>query len=407
MSWVLAEIKYNDNRTVQGSVEYKSWLQNPSEINFSTRRDSFNLIFQRDIIRLTPENILEIRIDGKDVYRSANIIRYMNPLRAEQISDFDNEPERKEYVFLRLLSDGDQIAFYTYVDNIKSHYFIRDSLNEWKTLRYVRFIKGSTYQLIEKKLFQNQLSPYVLNNKKAERVLTQTGWHDEDMIKLAKAINTTASMSFAEKERLETKKNSGFIAGVAISAINFGMISKTEILNNLTFNNTIRPELYIGWRFSAGRSAKKLSFQFLGGWYSYKVTGTYDWYSAGEPVNEKVIFKYNTLYLGTDILYSASETKRLLFELGININSMLPTSVTSERTTTERNQVTGALDYREPINLNNTSHFTLSIVSQLTFLKNNVVRLSISPEHKVDDYGMVMPRESKISLGYHYLLRKN
>ncbi len=404
-TWMPGEVLYKDGRIEKGVVDYKPWSKNPSVINFAKRRDSLFLIFSSGIIRLLPADISEVRIDGKDIYRGAYVTRYMNPLDVKNVTEYFDEPEKTEYIFLRQLSSGKSLSLYTYVESIKTHYFIIDSAGNLTTLRYVKYIE-KTIKLIEDRIYKDQLTPYIINNTKASKTLSTTEWRDEEMIKLVKLINNSNETSYAEAEQKALQKSHGFFAGLMASVITYQITSNDVLIGNFEFNTVYRPLIYGGYRFSGGRGSTKLVFQLLAGWYSYSVKSEYNWNSSGIPVKENLAVKSNCLILGTELIYNLSGNAKTGFEIGVGVNSNLPTSVSSLRTTTEISAVTGRPVFREQLHLQNSPHISGYAVIQIRLIKKQFIRAVLEPMHKVDDFRITKPQQSLFALGYHFFLGK-
>jgi hypothetical protein len=404
-NWLPGEVLYPDGRIEKGVIEYKPWSKNPATINFSRRTDSLFIILSADISILLPSYVSEVRINGKDIYRGAIVTRYMNQLDVKHISETLEEPEIKEPVFLRLLTAGKSLSLYSYIDHLKTHYFVLDSTGIWTTLRYVRHTPERGLTLVEDRIYKEQLNQYLGNNEKAKKKLSSVMWSDEDLISLIKLINQNSEVSYAEAEQKALQKSFGFFAGFSAAKISFRITSNDELIDNLRFNTVYRPVLFGGYRFSGGRSLSKLVFQVLFGWYSYSVEGKYNWSSAGTPATETLLISTNNIFLTTETLLTFSENPKFSFEIGLGFNSVFPLSVSSKRTTTEKN-INGQPLIRDQFNLNNRAHINAYGVMQFRILKKHSIRGMIIPAQKIDDFASSKPLESLILLGYHFTFPK-
>lgn len=165
---IITHVTFSNGTQENGRVDYRSWFQNPKSILFfSDKGSSFEL---------QPKDVTVVDIFGKDIYEGVVIKRYTNALSFNDISESEEEPVIEEPVFLRLLSKGNKISLYSYVDGIKTHYFIKDSMGAWLSLRYKKFYVHGSEQITNYPIYKGQLAHFVNGNKAAEKMLANMRW---------------------------------------------------------------------------------------------------------------------------------------------------------------------------------------------------------------------------------------
>lgn len=396
---VSAEVIFSKGVTEKGLVRYKAWVYNPSSILF--KREG------RVPVLLLPEDVERITIEGKDDYFSANVQRYNNSIETSEINYFEEEPSITETVFLRLLSSGSKLSLYTYTDHQKSHFFIADSSGKIIPLRFVRFLKDDQgiISLQEKTYYRDQLKPFVqAGDEKMEKLLADLKWKDDDMISFVKLINKDEGISYADKELVVNQRTQRLFVGAAAAYTTFSLTSSYRNLGKMSFESTVNPLFYAGYRFSGRRKSAALSFQFMASFYGYHVIGIYDGKDRdGEDIREQLDIKKRNLIISFEFFYAFVKKEKFSWEIGPGFQFVYPITVSSKLTSTELN-IYGEPIYVQPFTLPQSAHINYSIVNQ--FHRNNhSLRFVFSPYQKVADMGLTKPRDSYISLGYHYNFR--
>ena len=394
-----AQVIFHKGFVEKGFVRYKAWINNPPSMIF-TGEDKVQEL-------LLPEDVKQITIEGKDIYIGAMVQRFDNPIETRDINYYEEEPAVTAALFLRLLASGSRLSLYTFKDAQKSHYFIRDSSGNITTLRLVRFYKDDqgSISLQERTYYREQLKPFIQQgDDKAEKLLSGLRWREDDMIRFVKQINQDESMSYADKELEENRRQQRLILGAAAAYASFSLESTDRNLGQMSFTSSLNPLIYAGYRFSGRRKTARLSFQLMASFYGYKITGIYDGSgNYGEDIQEQLVIKTRNLVLCFELLYALVKKEKFTWEIGPGFQFVYPVSLSSTRTSTELN-IYGEPIYVEPFPLPQSAHINYSIVNQF-HRGNHSLRLVFSPYQKMADMGISIPRDRLISLGYHYNFR--
>lgn len=394
-----AQVIFHKGFVEKGFVRYKAWINNPPSMIY-TGDDKVQEL-------LLPEDVKQITIEGKDIYIGIKVQRFDNPIETRDINYYEEEPAVTESLFLRLLSTGSRLSLYAYKDAQKSHYFIRDSSGNITTLRFVRFYKDDqgSISLQERTYYREQLKPFIQQgDDKTEKLLSGLRWREDDMIKLVKQINQDESMSYADKELEDNRRQQRFILGAAAAYASFSLESTDRNLGKMSFTSTLNPLIYAGYRFSGRRKTARLSFQLMASFYGYKITGIYDGTgNDGEDIREQLVIKTRNLVLSFELLYALVKKENFSWEIGPGFQFVYPLSLSSTLTSTELN-IYGEPIYVEPFPLPQSAHINYSIVNQF-HRGNHSLRFVFSPYQKMADMGISIPRDRLISLGYNYNFR--
>lgn len=390
------KVLLKNGQSLTGTVEYGAWARNPKMIVFT---DSLNKRYE-----LTPANASVIEITGKDSYHAAVVKRYMNSLDVNDLKDasYETEQELTEAVFLRELTKGTVLTLYSYRDEIKNHYFLKDRNDSIFPLRYVMFFNSNTMQVQSNSIYREQFLPYIIQNDEAEMLRRRAGWRNDDLIKLVKLINNDTQKNMVEVEAEKLKKENGLFAGAGLAFIAFRIESDHRFWGKYNFNNAVSFMPYVGYRLSAGRNIPVLSIQLLMGGYGYNTTGVYNWVNEqNQRVTETMQIQYKNLFIGSEGMVTVIKTTLLKGQAGLGINVNFALQANSSNTTNEL-QINGSLVGRDQYELSQSTNMLLYGALQATLLKKHTVRFTFRPGQKIDNTTNSRPKEQLFSLGYHF-----
>ena len=399
--WLPGKVVFKDGKKSTGKIEYNAWSKNPERINFT---DSLN-----NHIVLTPTNTSVVEITGRDVYHGAIVSRYMNSLDVNDLKDAAHETEKEiaEPVFLRVLTTGNVLTLFSYKDEVKSHYFIKDRKDSIIALRYVLFFISNTMQVQENYFYRDQFMPYTTTNEKAEKYRKVTAWRNDEMIKLVKMINNNTEKGIVELESEKLKKGNSLFLGVGFAFISYELESSSQrFLSDLDFTGSVSILPYVGYRLMAGRNIPNLGLQFWLGGYGYRTTGTHNWTNdLNQRATETMINEVRSVYAATEILLGIKKNNLFYVEPGLGLGVNYPYKITSRYTTTEPNLGGGTLQ-RDQIPFYNILNLRVHAFIQFNFLVNHTARIFIIPKKTMDNLSDTRPKEQLFSISYHYNFRK-
>lgn len=392
-----AEVFFRNSPPEKGMIQYKAWMYNPASMVFTGSDGSAKV--------LEPQDVREIRIEGKDIYAGAEVTRYTNTITTQQVDYFENEQPVKAWLFLRLLSKGSRLSLYAYKDDLKTHYFVTDSTGNFTTLRYVRVLKNgeSGTSMVEKRYYQDQLGPYIpAGDSKAKKMLGELTWRDADMIAMVRKINAEEQAGYAGAELDDNVRRQAIFIGAGASYASYSFESTMPFLTEMDFSSSVNPIFYAGYRLNGMRRLSKFHMQLVAGYFGYETTGIYDRVdNQGNDVREQLVINSQNLGINIDVLYSPVQTKTITWELGPSFQFVYPFSLKTDRTTTAVN-INGDPIFVPPVNLNNRARLIFNFITQLTFREKHSIRFLYSPFQNTDDFSGSNPKDRIISLGYHY-----
>ena len=180
--------------TLHGYIDFRDWYINPSFIDFKT------LASDKDAKKLTPNEIKLFNVGDLETYQAFQSPRIsMDRIDHDHIPSGRNTNYKTESIFLKILQKGANLALFSYVDDIRPRFYIREASDTAITELTYRIYKANdiqsgTVKTVDENTYMRQL--YALAQK--YNVLTDTlqvdiehmAYSEPDILKMVSKINS-------------------------------------------------------------------------------------------------------------------------------------------------------------------------------------------------------------------------
>jgi hypothetical protein len=232
----------NASDTLHGYVDYVEQDRNPVEIKFKKNLEDKD--FQTYSIR----DIKYFEIEGYEYFSRWVCNISMDETEFSHLSVGLKPSHRTDTIFLRLVTAGKYVQLYSYKDNLKVRFYIKDQDDAapQELIYQAFFINWDASQVTENNIFQRQLIHYaVKNNVATDKLYSLTGrskYVQRDIAKIVEAINGGNEVAFEKANHY--KKNRFFIqTGASRSSFKFTGYPDLEAIK---FSNSITPAFTVG-----------------------------------------------------------------------------------------------------------------------------------------------------------------
>jgi hypothetical protein len=277
--------------TLRGFIDYQEWMTNPSSVSFKLH------IADKEIKKLTTDDIVFFNVNGFESYRKFTGKISMDLIDPEHISTGRDTTFKMASVFLKVLAKGAYLTLFSYVDDIRPHFYIEQALDSSPVELHYSLYKDETNQGVEKTVvddgFKKQLYfiaiKYKVLSDDLQDDLQRAEYLADDLVKIVNKINGSPQESNA-KTTAGFKKNNLFL-GAGINITNTNPVNAFKLLGPTSYTSFL-PMISGGVNFplnpNIGRTLLRLELSVGGIHY----TTNYD---------DKVYPYTNNVYKYTDI----------------------------------------------------------------------------------------------------------
>jgi hypothetical protein len=237
--------------TVRGSIDYRNWEKNPTQIRFSQSPSESR--------SYTISDIEAFGVTGMDYYRKATVRVDDNPVRLSDIIVYSEELIQDQTVFLRILAEGKELTLYELV-NFKTHYFIAKGGGPVEELSYKLIKDDQTNNIVTKNDFRVQLKKLISSNGslsyEQSLAIDQLNYKEKDLVNFVSQVNGLSSdkISFANKK----KEKPRLFAGGGVVFPNLSFQSTDARLKSIKYKNKFSYIITGGADFFASRNQQHL-----------------------------------------------------------------------------------------------------------------------------------------------------
>lgn len=259
---LLANAQYNfkkgsltlpDHEKIQGSIDLREGQLNPTIVNFQAADGSIKLY--------TPETCLSYDIEGYEKYESYKIPITLSKIKVIELSNGIDTSTKTEAIFLRLLSEGKNVKLYSYRDNLKMRFFIKEAKDAvpYELIRQIYLSAGSNGIAETKKTYLKQLSDliskYAANeSKNIERV----GYYQKEIAKVVQLINGAGNQ---EVTVVNKAPGSRFFAGIGLNVNKLDFVAAQSPGKKIPNDAVFAPTLAVGIDFLINPAIGRLIFR--------------------------------------------------------------------------------------------------------------------------------------------------
>lgn len=268
--------------TVWGTIDYRNWEKNPTQITFSQSTS--------ESLSYGVSDIEAFGVTGKDYYRKATVLVDDNTVNAWEASTYNKELIREQTVFLRILNEGKELTLYEFV-NFKPHF-------------YVAKADGPAEELIYKLAKTNELSNNVVT-------------YEDFKVQLKSLLSANGTLSYEQSLKIDKLNYKEKDLVKFVSQVNGGSSSSKISFAN---NKKLKPRLFAGGgvllpNFSFNSADARLESIKFKGKFSYIITGGIDFFAARNLQHlflrlELSLSSLNTEGSGTSNDYATSTTMK-------------------------------------------------------------------------------------------------
>lgn len=237
--------------TVWGTIDYRNWEKNPTQIMFSQSGSAERSYSVNDIAAFG--------VPGRDYYRKATVSVDDNTVNIWEASKYNNELVREQTVFLRILTEGEKFTLYEFM-NFKPHYYIAKAGGAIEALVYKLEMIDQTNKVVTNNDFRIQLKKLLSDNEtlsyEQSLKIDRLEYKEKALTKFIMQVNGSSSskVSFVKNERLKPR----IFAGGGMLLPNFSFSSADARLNSIDFKGKFSYIITGGVDFFAIRNLQHL-----------------------------------------------------------------------------------------------------------------------------------------------------
>jgi hypothetical protein len=207
----------NNGDTLKGYIDYREWTESPKLINFKISKDG------QEVQQFDPKSINGFGINGMETYSSFRGLISNDLNHFPDIADHLDTSKKQADIFLKLVTSGNYLSFYSQAEGTKARYFISEKNTLPSELHYNQYY-NEEHRAIERPFFKGQLIYYInkyqQGNKKLISLAEEAAFESDPIEEVVNKINGDTS-----KRAIHTTKTPNFrlFAGAGVARVtNFG-----------------------------------------------------------------------------------------------------------------------------------------------------------------------------------------
>jgi hypothetical protein len=207
--------------TLRGFIDYREWDSNPDLINFKPAINEKNR-------KLTPDDITFFNVNNLDSY-----VKYAGPVTMDatdpnHVGSGRDTSSKMAAIFLKVLQKGDRVTLYSYTDDIKTRFYIKEYADQNPVeLIYRTYYDNSASNpnngsSIDENTYLKQLlalgQKYNVLNDSFQWDIDHSFYNKGSILKMTSLINGISKTDFQKYYNDKTKLN--LFVGVALNSTN-------------------------------------------------------------------------------------------------------------------------------------------------------------------------------------------
>ena len=206
--------------TLKGEIDYKEWSRNPNQITF---RPSTNL---QSIQKLNCTSIISFGVEEHETYECASVYISMDEVHLTRLKDQVDTVRVLDTVFLKVLARGNNLTLYSYQDEIKNRFYIREKQAKFPLELVFKQYKRNS-QVITSEVYKQQLmylaKKYTTINTALERAILSSFYSQSDLTPIIDKINGVHQQHPQKDNKREVvkKQRSRFFVSTGLNRIKF------------------------------------------------------------------------------------------------------------------------------------------------------------------------------------------
>ena len=347
--------------TLRGYINFKEWSYNPESIEFKTV-----LADKARELSLTDINYFEI--SSYVSYRSYTVSISTNPVDVSSPPAAIDTSSTTGNVFLKVLEKGKHVTLYSYKDNLKERFYIKENDAATPTeLLYGIYQDPNNNNVVDKNTFQVQLlqvaDKYNISSDKFIAQVQGSKYKDYVLIPIVAQINGSANEETAARSGKHNPPLR-FFAGASFisSTLKFSDIADQSTYNGYSSSTSSSPKISLGLDLLPNPDVGHLVFRVELGYnqdkFSFHSQVNPIFNDANAPVYSES-YKMNVIYITPQVIYNIYNEPMLkvFVDAGYSINILsypAASLVTTEGGEVIATEPASGLD----ANRGNTSSFT-------------------------------------------------
>ncbi|MEN0054341.1 MAG: hypothetical protein AAGC65_11760 [Mucilaginibacter sp.] len=283
--------------TIRGLIDLKDGLY-PQNITFKRLAGAPSQLF-------TPNDIKYAGVDN-----TVTFMAYTGPISTDrtEISKLEidrNTGSKNASVFLRLEQDGPNVNLFSFVDNLKTRYFVNNKQDGQPVeLSYRVYFSSTQNNLVKtEEGYRAQLlelvNKYAADNTNLLDRIERAKYNSDDLGSIIREINhTKAGKSTSGKSSL------GFFVGVALNSASFKPVGTFFPFYNPKSHTSIFPKISFGLNIYPNPAVGKLMFKLEASFTRNSYKTDIDSYTDGRPLSKSTYaFDQNNIVFSPQIQY--------------------------------------------------------------------------------------------------------
>jgi hypothetical protein len=256
--------------TLKGFIDYREWNSNPNAINFKTA------VADSKARELTPEEINVFNINNRETYQRYAGLISMDATDVDHIESVRDTSTRAATVFLKVLQKGNNLALYSYTDELKTRVYVGEAPDYApQELVYRLFnnfdgtVQGQKGTTVNENTYMKQLfalaNKYQALNSDLQWDIERGSYNTDKILDIVSKIN-----HISKAEYKKSKANNGpafnLFVGAGVNIDNFSPSSDGPYYSGGGRSQTsYLPAASFGINFFANPNTRQLQFRIEAG----------------------------------------------------------------------------------------------------------------------------------------------
>jgi hypothetical protein len=293
--------------TLKGFIDYREWDKNPTDVRFKAATDN------ADAKKISPADVLAFGITGFEYYERYSLRISQGQTDVSKLAIGVDTGFLVSNVFLQRIVDGGNLVLYSYKDDIKTRFFIKER-TEAKPVELVYQVylnPADVTQIVNQPRFQNQLyllaQKYKPNDNKLTGRIELTEYDQPGIEAIINAINGIGKQT----HRAGDAKSTRFFAGLGVRRSTANYEGNIALAEGATGKASFSPVAGFGFDLFVNPNVRRLLVRVELSFETAKYQTT-----TNTPFYAQHTFDQFTGTLTPNIIYNFYNTDAFKFYMG-------------------------------------------------------------------------------------------
>ncbi|HVW96450.1 MAG TPA: hypothetical protein VHA56_10830 [Mucilaginibacter sp.] len=310
-NYLAGKVVTSKGDTLKGYIDYRDWNNNPDVISFKSS------LSDAGTQKFTTSDIVFFSVDNVEAFQKYSGRISMDGINISHLNTGKDTSFKMAEVFLRILQKGNNVALYSYTDNLKTRYFISDSPDFTPSELVYRIYEANDASGLARthtdQTYLRQLNSlaikYGVLDDALERTLARSDYQKPALMLIAGKINKLSEQEYRKNYDKQSAKYFYAGAGVNLATTKPSPNSTYEGAGGTSYTSAL-PLLKAGINMFALAHSEKIEFRFEVSLSEWKYTSTYD--NAYSPrVNITYAYSNLALSLSPQMIFNFYDSKTL------------------------------------------------------------------------------------------------